>query len=221
MDDHSVVREGLAAFFDARPEPHIAGQCADGFAAVEMIKSLTPDFAIIDLQLPKLHGLEVFCKVRETNSVCKLVVLTINRDEKMVRDALRAGANGYVLKGRSGAPPARRHQLQNSGVCISPLLRPDDPLSATPGPRDSDDDPDEGGGVQSTLAETATSPTQSRGRWSRPPARRKSRRRRGHAPEELADAKGASKWEAMESARVLTRGGLTKSFGDPAKRANP
>jgi len=98
VDDHSVVREGLAAFFDARSELHIADQCADGLAAVEMIKSLTPDFAIIDLQLPKLHGLEAFCKVRETNSVCKLVVLTINRDEKMVRDALRAGANGCVLK---------------------------------------------------------------------------------------------------------------------------
>jgi DNA-binding NarL/FixJ family response regulator len=51
-DDHSIVREGLAAFCDARPELRIAGQCADGLAAVEMIKSLAPDFAIIDLHMP-------------------------------------------------------------------------------------------------------------------------------------------------------------------------
>ena len=98
MDDHRIVREGLAAFCDARPELHIAGQCSDGLAAVEMIKALTPDFAIIDLQLPNLHGLEVIRKVRETNAVCKLVVFTISRDEKMVLEALRAGANGYLVK---------------------------------------------------------------------------------------------------------------------------
>jgi hypothetical protein len=75
-------------------------------------------------------------------------VLTISRDEKMVRDALHAGANGYVLKDG----PARHlfdaiSCIQNGGVYISPLLRPDDPLS-NPGPRY----PDEGGGVPSPLS---------------------------------------------------------------------
>jgi len=198
VDDHAIVREGLAAFCDARPELHIPGQCADGLAAVEMIKSITPDFAIIDLQLPKLNGLEVICKVRETNSVCKLVVLTITRDENMVRDALRAGANGYVLKDG----PARHlldaiSYIQNGGVYFSPLLRPNDPLSAAPGFRYSDDDPDEGGGAPSPLSSRRPRRPPKAGRWSRPPARRKACRCRGHAPKEPADAKGASKWEAM------------------------
>jgi DNA-binding NarL/FixJ family response regulator len=123
-DDHSIVREGLAAFCDARPELHIVGQCADGLAAVEMIKALQPDFAIIDLHMPKLHGLEVIRKVREANSACKLVVLSISRDEKMVLEALRAGANGYLLKDG----PARHlldaiSYIQDGGVYISPLLR--------------------------------------------------------------------------------------------------
>src|SRR4249920_3390455 len=123
-DDHSIVREGLAAFCDARPELHIVGQSADGLAAVEMIKSLVPDFAIIDLHMPKLHGLEVIRKVREANSACKLVVLSISRDEKMVLEALRAGANGYLLKDG----PARHlldaiNYIQDGGVYISPLLR--------------------------------------------------------------------------------------------------
>jgi DNA-binding NarL/FixJ family response regulator len=123
-DDHSIVREGLAAFCDARPELHIAGQCSDGMAAVEMIRSIVPDFAIIDLHMPKLHGLEVIRKVREANCPCKLVVLSISRDEKMVLEALRAGANGYLLKDG----PARHlldaiNYIQDGGVYISPLLR--------------------------------------------------------------------------------------------------
>ena len=130
-DDHSIVREGLAAFCDARPELHIAGQCSDGMAAVEMIRSIIPDFAIIDLHMPKLHGLEVIRKVRETNCPCKLVVLSISRDEKMVLEALRAGANGYLLKDG----PARHlldaiNYIQDGGVYISPLLRREDLLEA-------------------------------------------------------------------------------------------
>ena len=65
---------------------------------MELIRSLAPDFAIIDLHMPKLHGLEVIRKVREANSPSKLVVLSISRDEKMVIEALRAGADGYLLK---------------------------------------------------------------------------------------------------------------------------
>lgn len=130
-DDHSIVREGLAAFCDAQPELQIAGQCSDGLAAVEMIKALAPDFAIIDLHMPKLHGLEVIRKVREANNQSKLVVLSISRDEKMVLEALRAGANGYLLKDG----PARHlidaiRYIQDGGVYISPLLRRDYLLEA-------------------------------------------------------------------------------------------
>jgi DNA-binding NarL/FixJ family response regulator len=130
-DDHSIVREGLAAFCEAQPQLHIAGQCADGLAAVELIRSLTPDFAIIDLHMPKLHGLEVIRKVREANSPAKLVVLSISRDEKMVMEALRAGADGYLLKDG----PARHlldaiSYIQDGGKYISPLLRRDYLLEA-------------------------------------------------------------------------------------------
>jgi CheY-like chemotaxis protein len=97
-DDHPIVREGLAAFFDERPELDIVGQCSDGLEAVEMIKGLAPDFAIIDLQLPGLHGLEVIQRLRDGNSASKLVILTINHDERMVLWALRAGADGYLSK---------------------------------------------------------------------------------------------------------------------------
>ena len=136
-DDHPIVREGLVAYCEGRPELHIVGQCSDGLAAVEMIKALAPDFAIIDLQMPKLHGLEVIQKLRQAKSPSKLVILTISHDEKMARWALRAGANGYLVKDG----PIRHlldaiRYIQDGGVYVSPLLRMDYPLQ----------EPDEGGG---------------------------------------------------------------------------
>jgi len=123
-DDHPIVREGMVAFCEGQPELQIVGQCSDGLAAVEMIRALAPDFAFIDLQMPKLHGLEVIQKLREANNSSKLVILTISHDEKMARWALRAGANGYLVK---DGPirhllDAIRH-IQDGGVYVSPLLR--------------------------------------------------------------------------------------------------
>jgi DNA-binding NarL/FixJ family response regulator len=123
-DDHPILREGVAAFFDEHPDLYIVGQCADGLAAVEMIKTLAPDFAIIDLQLPKLHGLEVIQRLREANSPAKLVVLTLSHDEKMMKWALSAGANGYVVK---DGPVLHLFEairrIREGGVYVSPLLR--------------------------------------------------------------------------------------------------
>ena len=89
-----------------------------------MIKALAPDFAIIDLQLPRLNGLEVIQRLRDANSASKLVILTINHDERMVLWALRAGADGYLVK------DGPMHHLfdaisyiKGGGVYVSPLLR--------------------------------------------------------------------------------------------------
>jgi DNA-binding NarL/FixJ family response regulator len=123
-DDHPAIREGLAAIFDTRPELHIVGQCSDGLAAVEMIKALEPDFAIIDLHMPRLHGLEVVQRLRDANSPSKLIVLTINRDEKLVQWALRAGADGYLVKdGPTNHVFDAINHIRSGGVYVSPVLR--------------------------------------------------------------------------------------------------
>ena len=119
LDDHQVVREGVAHFLESHPELKIVGQCGDGLAAVEMIKALAPDFAILDLNHPGLHGLDVIRKLREANCPTKLVVLTMIRDGKTVRDALRVGADGYVFKDS----PSRHlleaiRYVQNGGVYV-------------------------------------------------------------------------------------------------------
>lgn len=122
-DDHAIVREGIAALCAANGF-EIAGQCSDGASAVEMILALRPEFAILDMHMPALTGAEVVRKVKAAGSTTKLIVLSISREDQHVMEALRAGADGYLLKDGPG-----RHLMdavnfiRDGGVYVSPLLR--------------------------------------------------------------------------------------------------
>jgi DNA-binding NarL/FixJ family response regulator len=125
-DDHGIVREGIAAYCKTRPEILIIGQCSNGEEALETILAREPDFAVIDLNMPKANGLEVVRRVRLGNSRTKLIILSVSRDEGMVRELFRSGADGYVLKDG----PARHlfeaiNYIQDGGQYLSPLLRRD------------------------------------------------------------------------------------------------
>jgi DNA-binding NarL/FixJ family response regulator len=123
-DDHAIVREGIAALCAAQPELTVAGQCADGEAAIELILGLKPDFAILDLNMPKLTGLEVVRRLRQSGCSTRLMVLSICRDETTVGEILRAGADAYLLKdGPSRHLLDAIHYVQDGGVYITPLLR--------------------------------------------------------------------------------------------------
>src|SRR5437016_445308 len=121
-DDHNIVREGIAALC-ASNGMRILGQVADGPAAVEMIQSLQPDFAIIDLHMPSMTGIEVVRRLRAAGCRAKLMILSISRDESTVFEAIRAGADAYLLKDG----PARHLQdaisfVRDGGIYVSPLL---------------------------------------------------------------------------------------------------
>lgn len=123
-DDHGILREGVAAFCASRPELKILGQCADGGEAVDLILALKPDFAVIDLNMPKVSGLDVIRRVRHAKSETKLLVLSISRDESLIREIFRSGANGYLLKDG----PARHlfdaiNYIQDGGQYLTPLIR--------------------------------------------------------------------------------------------------
>jgi|ERR1039458_6317922 DNA-binding NarL/FixJ family response regulator len=141
-DDHAIVREGFAALC-ASHGMTILGQVSDGGAAVEMIAELKPDFAILDLHMPSVTGVEAIRRLRLSGSTVKLMILSISREEGTVMEALRAGADAYLLK-----DGLFRHLLdaisfvRDGGVYVSPLLRgeglftksdkarPADPLAA-------------------------------------------------------------------------------------------
>jgi DNA-binding NarL/FixJ family response regulator len=138
-DDHAIVREGIASKFGERPDIKVVGQCSDGEGALEMILALKPHFAILDLQMPRMSGLDVVRKVRQARCETKLIVLSIIRDEATIRELFRSGADGYVLKDG----PARHlfeaiNYINDGGQYLTPLLRrenienngkPGDPLA--------------------------------------------------------------------------------------------
>jgi DNA-binding NarL/FixJ family response regulator len=123
-DDHGIVREGIASVFSSRHDLKILGQGSDGGEAVELILALKPDFAVLDLNMPKVGGLEVIRRVRQAKSETKLLVLSISRDENVIRELFRSGANGYLLKDG----PSRHlfdaiNYVQDGGQYLTPLIR--------------------------------------------------------------------------------------------------
>jgi DNA-binding NarL/FixJ family response regulator len=141
-DDHNIVREGLAALCSLHGI-RVLGQCADGRAAVDTIGSLHPDVAVLDMNMPVFDGVEVVRRLRGQGCPSRLIILSISCDAATLRDALRAGADAYLLKDSPSHDLIEAIQcVRDGGIYISPLLRrsgilmagdqppTDDPLAA-------------------------------------------------------------------------------------------
>lgn len=98
VDDHEVVREGIAAALDAEPDYEIVGSVASGRAAVERARRTLPDIIVLDLRLPDVSGIDLCRKLRAGFPQTAIVILTTYLSETTVRDALEAGAAAYVTK---------------------------------------------------------------------------------------------------------------------------
>ncbi len=97
-DDHHVVRQGLRTLLEDTLDCTVIGEAADGQTTVELVRQLQPAVLVVDMVLPQLNGLEVIRRVRQVAPQTHIVVLSMHADEAYVREALRAGATGYVLK---------------------------------------------------------------------------------------------------------------------------
>jgi DNA-binding NarL/FixJ family response regulator len=95
-DDHEVVRRGLCNLLQAREDWEVCGEATDGREAVEKASQLKPDIVILDIGMPNLNGLAATRQLARTN--CKIIVLTITDSDQVIREALDAGARGFVLK---------------------------------------------------------------------------------------------------------------------------
>ena len=97
-DDHPVFRNGLRQIVEAESDFKVIGEACDGEKALEQIKALSPEVAILDISMPKLDGLAVADIVHEEDLPVKIVLVTMYREEKLFKKALEAGVKGYVLK---------------------------------------------------------------------------------------------------------------------------
>jgi DNA-binding NarL/FixJ family response regulator len=97
-DDHGLVRRGTRTILETHRGWKIVGEAANGREAVEKAINLKPDVVIVDISMPDMDGIEVTRLIRESVPDVKVLVLTMHESEQMVRRALDAGANGYLLK---------------------------------------------------------------------------------------------------------------------------
>ncbi|MBB3870275.1 response regulator transcription factor [Parageobacillus toebii NBRC 107807] len=98
VDDHHVVRRGLAFFLNTQKEINVVGEAANGEEAVERVKELQPDVVLMDLVMPVMDGVEATKKIKELSPHTKILILTSFSDVDHVIPAIRAGASGYQLK---------------------------------------------------------------------------------------------------------------------------
>src|SRR5579864_6573851 len=97
-DDHEIVRRGLCSLLQKHEGWEICGEAADGREAIEMAKRLKPDVVIVDIGMPSLNGLETTRQLMQHDPNFKVIVLTITDSDQVIREALDAGARGFVLK---------------------------------------------------------------------------------------------------------------------------
>lgn len=98
IDDHEVVRRGLASLLRAQPDWEVCGEASDGREGIEKTLQLKPDVVIVDIGMPNLNGLEATRQILKANSHVKILILTLYDSEQVVREVLDAGARGFLLK---------------------------------------------------------------------------------------------------------------------------
>ena len=122
-DEYALVRDGIARLCEASGRFYVVETCSDGVAALQGVRTLNPDVALIDYQIPRLFSLEVVRQIRESGSSTRLIILSSRGDRKMALECLRSGANGLLLKSadRTELFEAFNRVLSGS-VYVSPVL---------------------------------------------------------------------------------------------------
>jgi DNA-binding NarL/FixJ family response regulator len=98
VDDHPVVRHGLRTLLGGHPEWEIVDEAADGVEAVDKANRLKPDVVVLDITMPNMSGLEACRRIRRTAPASEVLIVTQHDSPHMLREALEAGARGYVVK---------------------------------------------------------------------------------------------------------------------------
>ena len=121
-DDHMLFREGLRSLLDST-DFEIVGEAASGTDAIREARRLLPDIAIVDVGMPGLNGVDAAREVLRAAPRCKVIVLTMHKDNAYLAEALRAGARGFILKSRgAGEMLDALREVLNGGLYISPGL---------------------------------------------------------------------------------------------------
>lgn len=97
-DDHGVLRAGLRALLNAEPDFRVVDEAADGAEALRLAGQLSPDIVLLDVSMPGMSGIQVTRRLKEMLPQIRILILTVHEDESLLREAIRAGASGYIVK---------------------------------------------------------------------------------------------------------------------------
>lgn len=98
VDDHALFREGLGMIISSQPDMQVVGEASDGLEAVVKAAELTPDLVLMDVQMPGVDGIEATRRIKKILPAVTIVMLTVREDEEKLFEALKNGAQGYLLK---------------------------------------------------------------------------------------------------------------------------
>ena len=122
-DDHHLVRQGIRALLEKSEDIQVVGEASNGREAVELVEQVAPDVLIMDIAMPRLDGIQAIEHVQATNAETHVVVLSMYSDKAMVRQALKNGASGYLLKGSLASELLLAVRAANKGdIYLSPSI---------------------------------------------------------------------------------------------------
>jgi two-component system, NarL family, response regulator NreC len=121
VDDHAVIRRGVQGILSSFPEFELCGEAANGEEAIQLAEKLRPEIIVMDVSMPGLNGLEATRIIRRILPNTKVLLLTLHSSTELVRSALRAGAQGYVLKSDAEQELIRAmNVVMGDGTYVSP-----------------------------------------------------------------------------------------------------
>lgn len=119
-DDHVFVRDGIKSLLENEANIEVVGEATDGVEALKVVQTEQPDLLILDIRMPNLTGIEVVEKLRSQNNLVKIVMLSMHESEEYVLKSIKAGADGYLLKGSSKEEFMKAvHTIANGGKYFS------------------------------------------------------------------------------------------------------
>ena len=122
-DDHAIVRAGMRALLRSEADLELVGEASGGAEALRLAESLRPDILVLDLSMPDMDGIQVTKRAQASLPGMRVLILTVHDDEALVREAIRAGAAGYILKQAAEADLISAiHTIQIGDVYVPPKM---------------------------------------------------------------------------------------------------